>query len=106
MKTSGVCPKCACRKLYVVDHVTQPHTESSNSIHPLWLVAAPLGKDETGVDEGTRYRSHACKLEAWVCSACGLVEWYGKDTAELELLSRHHQGGVRVVQSKGEGAYR
>lgn len=106
MKTSGVCPKCACRKLYVVDQVTQPHAESSNVTLPLFLMAAGVAKDETGVEEGTRYRSHACKLEAWVCSACGFVEWYGKDTSELELLARHYDGGVRVVTSRGEGAYR
>lgn len=106
MKKSLVCPKCDCRELYVVDTVTQPHSESSNSIHPLWLVATPAGKDETGVEDGTRYRSHACKLEAWVCSACGLVEWYAQNTGELALLARSYAGGVRVVRSKGEAPYR
>lgn len=105
MKNSGGCPKCACRKLYVVDEVSQPHSESSNSILPQYLVAAPMGRDLTGVADGTRYRSHACKLEAWVCSACGFVEWYGKDPSELESLARHGDG-VRVVQARSEGAYR
>jgi len=92
--------------LYVVDVVSQPHQESSNSIHPLYLATAPQGKDATGTEDGTRYRSHACKLEAWTCSACGFVEWYGKDTRELELLSRLFDGGVRVVRAKTEGGYR
>lgn len=89
-----------------MDEVTQPDHESSNSIHALFLVAAPLAKDETGVSEGTRYRSHVCKLEAWVCSACGFVEWYGKETSELRLLSQHYDGRVRVVRAKDEDAYR
>ena len=90
----------------MVDRVSQPHQESSNSIHPLWLVAAPIAKDVTGVEEGTRYRSHACTLEAWVCSGCGFVEWYGKELAELERLSRHHDGGVRRARSKAAPVYR
>lgn len=106
MKRTGVCPKCACRKLYVVDEASQPHSESSNSIQPMYVVAAPMGHDVTGVADGTRYRSDACKLEAWVCSACGFVEWYGKDPGELARLADQHTGGVRVMESRDGGAYR
>jgi predicted nucleic-acid-binding Zn-ribbon protein len=102
MKTSGICTKCACRKLYVVDRITQPDHDSSNCTVPLWLMAAPIPQNATGTTGGSSYRSHASMLEAWVCSSCGFTELYSKTLSDLEVLSRHREGGVRVRQATGD----
>jgi hypothetical protein len=88
----------------VVPEVSQPQSDSINATQPLWLVASAIPQRDTGVAEGTSHRSHACKLEAWVCSGCGLVEWYAKNPGELERLTPY--GDARVVTSTGPGAYR
>lgn len=102
MKTSGVCAKCACRKLYVVDQITQPDHGSSNRTFPLWLMAAPIPQGTTGTSGGSSYRSHASMIEAWVCSSCGFTELFSKTLSDLEVLSRHGEGGVRVHQTTGD----
>lgn len=106
MKTSGACPKCSCAKLYVVEEVTQPDNESSNSTVPFFMQAARLSQRDTGVTEGTSYRSQVGKFETWICSGCGFTEWYAKDLNEIGLLARHWGGGIRVVTSPPRPAYR
>lgn len=101
MRTSHTCPKCACKRLYVVSDVHQPDTESSNGLHRFFVHAAPVAADVTGSAEGTRYRTHAGRFESWVCSHCGFTEWYARDPERvLEALSRDPEGGVRVVEAQ------
>ena len=97
MKLTGACPKCAHTTLLVVERVLQPDHESNNRTVPVYVTAAEVARGDTGVSEGTRHRSHASTVQAWVCAACGFVEWYARDPAELAALARHPDGGVRVV---------
>jgi predicted nucleic-acid-binding Zn-ribbon protein len=94
-----MCPKCNCRRLYVVNEVALPDHDSSNVILPLTVTAVPYSVKALQLSEehGTRYRTHAGSFEAWICSQCGYTEWYARDPHRvLEVLARHG-AGVRVV---------
>jgi predicted nucleic-acid-binding Zn-ribbon protein len=102
MRTTATCPKCSCRRLYVVETVALPDYGSSNVILPLTVTAVPYAARDLGLtdEHGTRYRTHAGSFEAWVCSHCGFTEWYARDPkGALETLARVG-AGVRIVEGR------
>ena len=107
MKT-GACPKCACTKLYVVDEVRQPDPESANAIHPLHVSTFAIPANEVGVSTGNTYRTMVGTFEAWICSSCGLTEWYAKNCGETfeRLLALGRKVHVRVVERPGATPFR
>jgi len=105
MRNDCVCPKCDGRKIYVCEN-TQPDNDSSNVIHPLFVITVPIAKDDLGVEEGSRYRSHIGRYETWICAGCGYTEWYAKDyKALLEKLAQTNDG-VRVATPGAASPYR
>lgn len=106
MKTSGRCPKCACARLLVVDEVHQPHYDSSNVVLPMHVTTAEVAASAIGLDDRNPRRAAIGTFEIWVCSACGLTEWYARDaTAALERLADMGMG-VRIVERRDPGPYR
>ena len=103
MKT-GACPKCACTKIYVVDEVRQPNLEYGNTIYPLQVTTFAIPASELGVENGNEHRSMVGTFEAWICSSCGLTEWYAKNFAETfdRVLAMGRKVHVRVVE-RGTG---
>jgi predicted nucleic-acid-binding Zn-ribbon protein len=100
MKSTGACPKCACKKMYVVNEVRQPETDSSNGIVPLRVSTFAIAADEIGVATGNSLRTTVGTFEAWICASCGLTEWYAKDVGEAfaRILALGRKVHVRVVE--------
>lgn len=108
MKSSGACPKCACTKLYVVDEVRQPESDSPNGIFPLSVTTFAIPADDTGVKTGNSYRSMVGTFEAWVCASCGLTEWYAKNVGDAfeRILALGRKVHVRVVERPSTTPFR
>jgi predicted nucleic-acid-binding Zn-ribbon protein len=107
MKLTHRCPKCACPKLYVVPRVRQPHADRGASIQPLRVTCVPLPVDQVpGASGGNTLRVEIGTFEAWICSACGLTEWYAMNAVEaLEHLAKL-DNDVRVVEDIPATPYR
>ncbi len=73
-----------------------PDWESNNVVQPLPAVArAGSGTTET---HGWEKKLVAGAFEVWICSACGLTEWYAGGVNEtLAKLSRIEGSGVAYV---------
>ncbi len=108
MKSSGHCPKCACGKLYVVDQLCQPSHDAPNGIVPLVVTTFAVPASTLVVAENNSYRAAVGSFEAWICSGCGLTEWYAKDFVEaFELAAKLPQRvHVRIVESASTGPFR
>jgi predicted nucleic-acid-binding Zn-ribbon protein len=105
MKLSGRCPKCACEKLYVIDKVHQPDHDSINGIVPLSVATLPVAELDVGMAGKNRHRAAIGTFEAWVCSACGLTEWYAKDfAAPFERAAK--LGQIRIAVRPTDAPYR
>lgn len=102
MKATQTCPNCACRRLYVVDvHQVSP----DGAVFPMAVTAANVEPARIGLPRprhaSERHRTVAGRFETWVCSACGLTEWYAVDAcAALDALSGVSGGNVRVVDAR------
>lgn len=108
MQTSLKCPKCSCRKVFVIEKVRQssgdarfqPVPVTSDMIKP---EGSWLGKQ---VEAGF--------FEAWVCSQCGFTEWYAKEATEMlwEMAKRYNapdqpSSSVRFIDGDAQtGPYR
>ncbi|MET7400650.1 hypothetical protein ABZS66_44945 [Dactylosporangium sp. NPDC005572] len=94
MRTSRRCVKCQCPRLWHVDPVMVPDTDSSNVVELLPAVArAGSGAAVTGE---FKKRVEAGRFEVWICSACGYTEWYAHEVNDmLAWLSRNPRSGVR-----------
>ena len=78
MKSTGTCPKCAARDIFVVDNVSQHIPQQS----------APL-----------------MSLDAYTCAVCGYTEFHaGGSLALLERLASASGMGVRRLT--GTSPYR
>lgn len=106
MKATGRCPKCSCARLYVVHHVSQPAHHCINAVAPLSVTCAEVPSADVGGTDGNEYRADIGRFDAWVCSACGLTEWYAQGFAPafdaLAKQGRH----VRVVERPTNEPYR
>jgi predicted nucleic-acid-binding Zn-ribbon protein len=108
MKTSGRCPKCGCGKLYVVEEVRQPAQESINGIVKLCVTTAAVSAQDVGLTERNDHRAEIGRFDAWICSACGLTEWYAKDFAPAfeRLIALGRKVHVRVAKAPDAEPYR
>jgi hypothetical protein len=83
----------------VVDEVKQPAQDSINGIVKMHVTTAAIYSASVGLTDDNTYRAAIGSFEIWVCSACGLTEWYARDAVKaLELLAKHGGHGVRVVE--------
>jgi len=107
MKKTGRCPNCSCTRMFVVDQVRQPEHDSSNTIIRMNVTTAAIHSAAVGLTDNNMYRAAIGSFEIWVCSACGLTEWYARDATEaLELLAKYGDHGVRVVEHRDDGPFR
>jgi len=107
MKLTHRCPKCACTKVYVIPRVHQPHHERNGTAVLFRVTTIPVPLDQVpGASGGNPQRAEIGTFEAWICSACGLTEWYAMNAAQaLEHLARL-DNDVRVVEATAEAPYR
>lgn len=89
MRAHRACPKCSCRKLFVIGEVKQAEPGSKTS-HPV-----PVTSDTVTEAWWNSRHIKAGRLEAWVCADCGYMEWYAKDANEaLAYMAQHADTGV------------
>ena len=77
MKSSGRCPSCDCRRVWVIDPLNT--IDESDELQHLPLAAAMI--------DGEPYWAGA--LEARVCDDCGYTELYGQRLDKLAKLAKH-----------------
>lgn len=108
MKTSGRCPKCECGKLYVIDEVSQPAHDSVNIIVPLSVTTLDVPASDVGLPSSNGYRAAIGHFQAWICSSCGLTEWYAKDVVDAfeRALTLGARVDVRVATRPASEPYR
>jgi predicted nucleic-acid-binding Zn-ribbon protein len=92
MRTTHVCPKCQGRKLFVVDPVRMPDEDGNMSTVPFC----------GGILDGTKVQ--VGRVEAWLCAACGYVEYYARDATKM-LASMVAQKDANVRYIDGSGAW-
>ena len=82
-----------------------PDRGSTNMVYPMPAVCRfGSGSFETA-DHGNRQEIGS--LEMWICTGCGLTEWYAVDVnATLSYLSRNSQSGVTFVDGGTQAPYR
>jgi predicted nucleic-acid-binding Zn-ribbon protein len=108
MKRSLQCPKCAGRRLWVVEQVQQVDASGEYADRvistPLGLTAARLGEGGSSLRMSTVGR-----FEAWTCHGCGYTELYARDFAQaLAHLAANPANGVRFVDGSAppQGPFR
>ena len=93
MRATHVCPKCQGRKLFVIDPVRMPDEDNNISTVPFCA----------GIVDGTKVQ--AGTMEAWLCEACGYVEYYAKNaTKTLAALATQKHANVRYLDGSGAPA--
>lgn len=91
----------------MIDEVGQPAHDSSNRIVKMNVTTAEIYARAVGLDDDNNYRAAIGGFELWVCSTCGLTEWYARDAMKaLELLAKYGGHGVRIVERPGDPPYR
>lgn len=98
MKTTETCPKCQCRRLFVIERVAHAAHDCVNGIVPMSVTTLPVPASALGLGGDNHYRAEIGHFEAWVCSKCGFTEWYTK--VAVQALERHvaqKGAGVRLV---------
>jgi len=106
MKATETCPKCQCRRLFVIEKVAQAAHDSINTIVPMSVTTLPVPSSQVGLEDDNSYRAAIGHFEAWVCSKCGYTEWYTKGAVPaLEHHVAQRGRGVRLVDG-GVAPYR
>ena len=83
MKRNQVCPKCASKKLWIVNEVRRPLSDRNPATEPLYAArVSDVPSEETGFWAASSKRVDAGTFEIWICAGCGLTEWYAKDFEE------------------------
>ena len=77
MKTTGKCPKCA--STHVIADAKVIDRGESNHQHELSI--ATFGRPEALIFKDRRETT----VSAWVCAACGFVELYADQPADITL---------------------
>lgn len=82
-----------------------PVEDSSNALFMVPAVArASSGSTET--HEFGKRQEHG-SLEVWICTSCGLTEWYSANVNQaLAQLSRNPKSGVTYVDGDSPAPYR
>ncbi|MBK7400817.1 MAG: hypothetical protein IPJ34_32335 [Myxococcales bacterium] len=102
MKTTETCPKCECRRLFVIEQVTQAVHDARNVV-PMNVTTLAMASAYAGVADDNQTRAGIGSFEAWVCSKCGYTEWYARDAVTaLDWYVARKGPGVRVVDREGE----
>ncbi len=81
----------------MVEEARMPNYEFSNSVVPLTLSSYYTETGEKGFLGGPKMGRISVHLEAYVCGACGAVEWHAKDLDVLRRLATTAGSGVRPV---------
>ena len=98
MRTSRRCVKCQCPRLWHVDPVLIPDSDSSNALDLLPAVSRAASGAASGGEFGKRVV--AGRFEMWICVACGYTEWYAHEVNDmLAWLSRNPKAGVRYYDA-------
>ena len=101
MKTTGTCPKCKSRKLWIVEHVeTKDPNVGIGGAMPLVLAASrktPATRAGTLLkgDGSTFY--DAGQLDAFVCARCGFSELWARG---FEQLVHNPADGIHFVDGE------
>lgn len=87
MRTRTVCPACSCQELI---HARQVLDRAETFIRSPMALVQPRLLNLTG----------AGQFEAWICTACGLVEWYVPDLSQVPVDGelRVHVGGEEPTE--------
>lgn len=106
MKATETCPKCQCRRLFVIEKVAQAAHDSINGVNPMSVTTLSVPSHDLGLQDDNDYRAEIGHFEAWVCSKCGYTEWYTKGAIPaLERYVAQKGRGVRLVD-RGAAPYR
>lgn len=98
MKATETCPKCHCRRLFVIERVAQAAHDSINGVVPMSVTTLSASARDLGLPEDNRHRAELGHFEAWVCSNCGYTEWYAEGAVPaLERYVARKGPGVRLV---------
>jgi len=97
MKRSFQCPKCASRRLWIIEQVEQVDASGESGDRtmttPMGLTAARIGEGGSSLRVSTIGR-----FEAWTCHDCGYTELYARDfAAVLAHMAADPRNGVRFV---------
>jgi hypothetical protein len=85
--------------------VMLPVFDSSNAIHPLPAVCRASSGSTKTHELGARQEDGT--FEVWICTKCGLTDWYAVDVnTALTVLSRTHGSGVQLVDGESQTPYR
>lgn len=102
MKATETCPKCQCRRLFVIEKVAQAADDSINGVIPMSVTTLRVPSRDLGLQEDNSYRAEIGHFEAWVCSKCGYTEWYAKGA--IPALERYVARRGHDVRLVGGGA--
>ena len=104
MRSSLLCPKCQCRKLWQIE---QPHHDNTFSGGTPIRVVYQKGVGPRGsgfFSDGSRKRASVGHYDVFICSSCGYAEWYAQDFEELQ---ENPEDGIRLLDGETHaGPYR
>jgi predicted nucleic-acid-binding Zn-ribbon protein len=101
MKRSHACPKCAGRKIWVIEPFRLPIEERDGAMLPSRMgEVLPLVAHQNPGGVMTRPIGH---LAAYICAGCGYSELYADD---FETLAPDPAKGVRLLDAPAGGPFR
>ena len=92
VKRSQICPKCAARRIWVVESFRVPSETAQGAVLPV----VPHQQVEGGGFFAIARMTPVGSFDAYVCAGCGYSELYAKDFAELREDSAR---GVRLLDA-------
>jgi predicted nucleic-acid-binding Zn-ribbon protein len=83
MRSSGTCPKCSHREIWIIDQaaVARSVRMDDSQLPPQIAARIPPGKHMYKQETVDRF-------EAAVCGACGYTEWFATDLDAVRAVGR------------------
>lgn len=97
MKRTQICPKCAARRIWVIESFRVPSETAQGAVLPVM----PHQQAEGGSFFSIARLTPVGSFDAYVCAGCGYSELYAKDFAQLR---EDPARGVRLLDASAEPA--
>lgn len=108
VKTTGTCPKCQKRKVFVIRPVQQTFCDAQGTLRTFDLATAEVRTGTRTIFGEQTKTEGSGPVDALVCATCGYVEWYAPSStlAKLARLAERSSVVTLIDGERGDAPYR